>query len=71
VVGWSGGRVVGRSGGRAFGWSVGRAVGRSGGRAVGRTDMMELLFAFRSFANSPKNRSAVHLHLREKAGSAS
>ena len=47
------------------------AVERSGGRAVGRTDMMELLFAFRSFANSPKNRSAVHLHLREKAGSAS
>jgi len=42
---------------------VGAELLHAGGRASGQTDMMKLLFAFRSFANAPKNRSATNLHL--------
>jgi len=48
-----------------------RRVGAELLHADGQTYMMKLQFAFRSFANAPKNRSAAHLHLRQKAGSAS
>jgi hypothetical protein len=51
----SGSRVVPH--GQTEGWREG---GREGGRE-GRTDITKLIFAFRKFANAPKNEGRVQL----------
>jgi hypothetical protein len=38
------------------------AGGQKDGRADGRTDITKLIFAFRNFANAPKNLLKIAIH---------